>query len=497
MPVKKKPLEGRELLRTLASGLRTAATKPNIHGYKPHEKQVDFHSSPVQIRLFLGGNRSGKTVGGACESCWRLQGNHPYLITPQPPVALRAVAVDFVDGVFKIMLPQIARWLPPSALINGSWTDSWDSYLKTLTLANGSTIEFMSYEQDLEKFAGTSRHGIWFDEEPPKAIYEENLLRLLDVSGQMWITMTPVEGMTWLYDDLYLAAKTNPAIHVTEVDMAENPHLNHGELDMFLSTLDQDAKDARQHGKFVQIGGLIYKNFSDKNVIDPMIPPNDWLHVAAMDHGLNNPTAWLWGAVDHDGRIIIYDEHYEAQQLVGYHAQMVRNRELARGFEPSYRVGDPSIRNRDPITGTSVQLEYMDYSVAIIPGNNDVAAGINRVRRYIEGVEGQPNLFITRNCINLIEELNRYRWSTWATKKMNYSKNKKEDPHKRNDHAVDALRYLIASRPLLDDGTEIVESTMRERFGLSLPVSPGVAYDSEYTTKRPTEWVDPVMGSDW
>lgn len=496
MPKQKPQPNLTEVLKKLAQGIRTSATRPNIHGYKPHEKQIEFHSSPAQTRLFLGGNRSGKTVGGATETIWCLCGNHPYRHTPEPPVYGRAVAVDFMDGVEKIIKPEIARWLPPSALKNGSWSDSYESYTRTLTLQNGSSLEFLSYEQDIEKHAGTSRHFIWFDEEPPQPIYEENLLRLLDTMGHLWMTMTPLFGMNWVYDGLYLAARTNPMIHVTEVDMAHNPHLNQGEIQAFLATLDNDAREARQHGKFVALGGLIYKGFSQKNIIDPMIPPPDWLHFTSMDHGLNNPTAWGWFAVGPDGEIILYDEHYEDQQLVGYHAQAVLERERRSEITPSYRIGDPSIVARNPITGTSVQLEYMDYGLAIAPGNNDVHGGINRVARYLEGVEDRPKFYITRNCVNSIEEMSRYRWGSWATKKMGYDRNKKEEPHKKNDHACDMIRYAIASRPLYDDGIEIPDIEIKNLVSHSLAVVPErPTVDRDVFSK--TEWVDPVLGQDW
>lgn len=499
MPSKKPQLSGNEVLKKLSQGIRTAVTRPNIWGYHPHEKQLDFHSNPAQTRLFLGGNRSGKTTGGATEAVWWLMGNHPYRQTPRPPVAGRAIAVDFMDGVEKIIKPEISRWLPPSSLKNGSWMDSYENYTRTLTLENGSTLEFLSYEQDIEKHAGTSRDFVWFDEEPPQPIYEENLLRLLDKQGHMWMTMTPLFGMNWVYDGLYLASRTNPMIYVVEVDMAHNPHLNQGEIQSFLATLDDDAREARQHGKFVALGGLIYKNFGDKHIIDPIIPPHNWLHFTSMDHGLNNPTAWLWIAVGPDGEMIVYDEHYEAQQLVGYHAQMVIQRESRRQPIISYRIGDPSIVARNPITGTSVQLEYSDYGLIIAPGNNDVNGGINRVARYLEGVEGKPRLHITRNCVNLIEEMSRYRWGSWATKKMGYDRNKKEEPHKKNDHACDALRYAVASRPILDDGSGIPDINPREHVAHSVAVNPEKpVYDNlDGWRDVGTQWRDSHLGSEW
>lgn len=447
----------RELVSGLVSGLRQAALRPNMHGYHPHEKQLQFHNSLAHKRLFAGGNRSGKTVGGSIEACWWLTGEHPFRPTPKPPVYGRVVAVDLLHGVEQIVKPQIARWLPPSYLQGGSWAEAYDRESRILRLKNGSTLEFMSYEQDVEKFAGTSRHFIWFDEEPPRDIYEECAMRLIDTSGSLWLTMTPTEGMTWVYDEIYEAAATDPDIDAVTVDLTENPHVNYGEVEAFLSGLTAEEKEMRLKGKFVQIGGLIYSKYFDKqkHVVEPFIPPLDWLHFAGMDHGFNNPTCWLWAAVDHDGRIFVYYEHYESNQIVEYHAKKVHEINARIERLPDYYVGDPSIRNTDPITGTSILLEYMDFDVPIVLGNNDVRAGINRVSRYFEGIDGHPKLFITRNCVNLLAELPRLRWSVWSSKKLLADRNKKEEQHKKNDHACDALRYMIASRPESDDGSEI------------------------------------------
>lgn len=485
-----------DVLTKISSGLKVAASRPNIYGYKPHPKQVEFHSAPQGRRLFLGGNRSGKTVGGAVEAVWWLTRRHPYRKTPDRPVHGRVISVDFINGVEKIVRPEIARWIPNSELKGGSWSTAYDRTLRVLTLENHSTLEFMSYDQDLEKFAGTSRDFIWFDEEPPHDIYVENLLRLLDVNGSLWITMTPVEGMTWIYDDLYIAARTDPNISVVEVDMAENTYLNPGEIEMFMSSLTADERTARMHGRFVQLGGLIYKNFSPKNIIDPMTPDKKWLWVAGMDHGLNNPTCWLWAAVGPDGQVIIHNEHYEAGQLVNYHAARVHQVNSDHQRIPDYYVGDPSIRNTDPITGTSVLLEYMDCGIPIVLGNNDVAAGLNKVSHYLEGTQGVPRLYITRNCVNLLNEIQRYRWSTWATKKHNFEKNKKEEPHKKDDHAVDTLRYIIASRPEMDDGPRSPYPV--NRTGASMPVDPYTAVtDPVSAGPRRSVVTDYTLGSEY
>jgi len=123
----------------------------------------------------------------------------------------------------------------------------------------------------------------------------------------------------------------------------------------------------------------------EKIVIDPLETalPKSWMHFNGMDHGYNNPTCWLWAAVDPDGRIIVFDEHYASGMIVREHAKVVHARNAFWGRIPRYNVGDPSIRNKDPLTGTSVHIEYAECGIPIILGNNDQKAGIQRVARYL------------------------------------------------------------------------------------------------------------------
>lgn len=439
-----------DAFRLLAEKLRTHATRPNIHGYKPHEKQLKFHKSEKKVRLYIGGNRSGKTVGGIVEDLWYVTGRHPYKEV-EIPCRGRVVSVDFINGIEKIIKPEIARWVAPSDLRGGGWSAAYDKQERVLHFANGSFIEFMSYDQDLDKFAGTSRHFIHFDEEPPNDVYTECMARLVDTGGQAWITMTPIEGMTWIYDVIYEPgiAGDNPLYDVIEVSMTENPYLNEGEVQVFLDSLTSDEREAREHGKFVQLGGLIYKEFGENHIVPHTIPPKDWMWVASLDHGFNNPTAWLWHAVSPDGQIVTFHEHYMTNWTVDLHAKEVHKVNTDFGRPPDYYIGDPSIRNTDPITGTSIYEEYIKFGIPVTLANNDVSAGIIRVARYFRtvGPNGTPRLVITENCENLIREAKRYRWATYANKSVANRNNAQEKPHKKDDHCLDSLRYFIMSRP--------------------------------------------------
>jgi phage terminase large subunit-like protein len=448
--------------KLLSEGLRAAAVRPTIYAYSAHPKQVTFHKSPAKGRQFLGGNRSGKTVAGCVEAVYRARGEHPYLDVHPAPTRGRSVAVDFTYGTSQIVIPELKKWIPPSMLINGSWSDSYNGETRELTFENGSTIEFRSYDQDLEKFAGVSRHWTWFDEEPPHGIFKESLMRLIDTRGVWWMTMTPVEGMTWTYKNIYQKRFTDPAIFVVEVEMDENPYLPHEEKEEYLSMLDENDLLARKQGRYIEIAGVIWPQFGKHNIIDPWIPTprEDYLFFNMMDHGFNNPTAWLWGAVDRDGRTFIYHEHYRSGQIVEWHASRVISLNKELEVSPSYYVGDPSIAATDPITGTSIQIEYMENGIPILLGNNDVKAGIGRVARYLKNRDSGPQLYIARNCVKTLEEVPAYRWAQWATRKMREDRNPKEEPHKKDDHSCDALRYGIASRPEMDSGQAVPDGEL-------------------------------------
>jgi hypothetical protein len=128
---------------------------------------------------------------------------------------------------------------------------------------------------------------------------------------------------------------------------------------------------------------------------------------------------------------------------------------------------------------TSIQEEYQKYGLSFIKGNNEVKAGIIRVKRYFNSdkyvakrrtdafsVPGDnfSRLRITPNCVNLIKELRAYRWKTYANKNLQYQNNPYDEPHKKDDHACDALRYMIMTRPDLAAATadHDFDSVMRE-----------------------------------
>lgn len=442
-----------KMLGTISAGLKNP--KPNNYQYAPHDKQVAFHTSVANGRQYIGGNRSGKTTGGINEDIWWLTGRHPYLKLPPAPIFGRIVTVDFKNGATKIIIPQLKQWIPPSDLINGSWEDSYNGNLNTLTLANGSELEIMSHEQDLDKFAGVPRHFMHFDEECPEDIFKECIARLVDYNGRWWMTMTPVEGMTWTMDRIY--ENKTADIDVIEVNTRENPYLTEQGIKTLEDSYDEDERDIRIGGQYIAISGLVFKRFDpEKHVIPAGIPDaRNWEHYESLDSGYNNPTAWLCHAVSRkDGIVVTYKEHYRSEWTVQQHAEYIKEQEKILldeyGIIPFVRVADPAIKQRQLTTGLSIQIEYAQHGVNFATGvKRDVNAGLDKMNNYLRLYKW----FITEDCPNLIREMRRYKRAQYATAKLREKNNKKEEPQKKDDHAIDSTRYFFSFVPDLDPKT--------------------------------------------
>lgn len=59
-----------------------------------------------------------------------------------------------------------------------------------------SKLGLKSYQQGRGSFEGTAQHAIWLDEEPPRDVYEECLIRTATTGGLIMLTFTPLEGMS-------------------------------------------------------------------------------------------------------------------------------------------------------------------------------------------------------------------------------------------------------------------------------------------------------------
>lgn len=478
-----KEIDLTEVFLRLGEGLQESVHAPNLYNYVASDKQKAFHEMQQKARLYIGGNRSGKSLGSTIEGIFYVTHTHPYRQTPEGPVRGRVVAVDFLNGVDKIILPLWKQWLPKKYLINGSWEDSYSRERHVLTLNNGSFVEFMSQDQDLDKFAGSSRHFIHFDEECPKSVWQECLARLVDTDGDWWMSQTPVQGMEWIFDDVYIPAKEGTKdIGIVEASMEDNPTLSKAAIDRYMDSLSEEERLIRKNGQYVHLGGSVFPEFSPITHCIPrgkFQPTSKHRIIRTMDSGYTNPTVWLWMAVDEDGTIVVFQEHYQAKWNVAQHAEVVNKitDKILResGAELFLTTGDPAIKQTKEHTGTSILHEYSKHGIYIavdaIP--NDRRVGLEKIQQYmkINPKTGKPYLMFTDDCAHLIAELPKLKWKKHASVKVAEQKNKLEDIRDKDNHCYDALKYAMT---FMDDlspdrqnprtGNAQFHDTFREAF---------------------------------
>jgi len=186
-------------------------------------------------------------------------------------------------------------------------------------------------------------------------------------------------------------------------------------------------------GKWVLAEGSVYPDFSrETHVYKDMQLPDAWYKVRGIDFGYTNPFVCLWGAVDQDGRLYIYDEHYQAKALIKDHAEAISR----RGDKYYFTVAD-----HDAQDIAELRAQGIDSTNAI----KAVIAGIQKVAARLKvQPDGYPRLMISDKCVNTIREFESYRWA-----EVKEGRNEKEEPIKDEDHCMDTTKYICAE---LDKG---------------------------------------------
>ena len=460
-----------EQRRAVAEQLKTLgeAFKRNpLLGYRPHPKQVSFHApaGPTELdlagrvaregwpaaRLFLGGNRSGKTTATMVDTILQAVDrefvpNHLLSFRRwEAPFYCRVVTPDLTNTLEGVVLQKFREWMPKSQLVGGGFDKAWDKQLRMLRLKNGSWIQFFSNDQDLDKFGGAALHRIVYDEEPRSDIRRECLMRLIDYGGEELFGMTPLDGMSWVFDEFYDPWERGIAgedVRVVVVDMDDNPHLDRATMARVLRGLTPNQRQARKSGRFVAFAGLIYPEWTEGRYVRPQpneIPKNVEVF-CAIDPGYRFLCVVLYGYLDADDKLVVFDELALEQAKVSDVCLQIRMRNERWGINPRWYVIDPAARNRNTQTGRSDQAEFADNGIYTIPAHNAVMAGINHVKERLAA----SKLEVCASCPELIAEFKRYRWVKDLARSENAPS---ERPVKKDDHALDALRYMVMQRPL-------------------------------------------------
>jgi len=415
------------------------------------EKQSKFHNSPASTRALFGGNRSGKTTSGGMEFLYHITGQYPEWY-PQDQrfngaIKGRIGAQDFQKGVGEVVIPFFEEWMDPG-LVKRKVKNPMGIPVKWY-MKNGSVFDILTYEQNTEQWEGWKGHIAWFDEPPPRNKYIATLRGMVDYHGRNWLTLTPLT-QPWIYDDIYTKSD-GKSVFVVTTDIRDNIHLSEDAIKEFEKQLTEEEKEARLHGRFLHLTGLIYKEFEpDVHIIRHKDIKPHWTRYMAIDPHPRVPTAVLWLAVDEKENHYIYDELWLKDMDIKQIANAIKAQE---GVNPAHvKLIDPHADKEDSLAGGfNVRKELMRHGIFTQRGNSDPDLGKHRIRQALKRNYSPllktdvAQLHISDYCKQTIFEFQHYIWDDHRRNKEEYDP--KETPKKKNDHFMDCLRYIYNYQP--------------------------------------------------
>jgi len=433
-----------------------------MHFYKAYGAQADLHTSQADIRALSGGNQVGKTLAGSMEMAWTVGGVHPYRKNYYGRVAGRDCCVDF-GHVMGVLLPTYRKILPRGectlagktfegkprvwpGLKHGDFDKAYNVDRKILTLANGSYIEFKSYDQGWRRFQGAQCHIIRMDEEPDswgEQIYNENRARQLTLGINLLFTLTPLNYSQWLFDEIYEGAARSDNIEVFECSVYDSRYIDAEVIKAIEAIKDPAEREARLFGRPTYRAGLVYKEYGSHNLVDHYAVPGHWKRTIIIDPHIEKATAVNWVATDEEtGKSVVYREG-DLRGTVQQISEEIRS--MSEDEYISVILMDPSARAKNTIDGRGALVdEFRKHLHGVILANNAVDKGINLVRQYVANNAGGPILSVMKSCPVTHSQMKSYSWKPPTPTGEDRSK---PTVVKKNDDHCDNIRYWAMHNP--------------------------------------------------
>lgn len=419
-------------------------------GYKPHPKQLLFHESPARFKIPICGRRFGKSQMAAKEF-------EPLLMIPNRRYWIVGPTYDLGEKEFRIIWNDMIIKLGL-----GREKDVKRSYAKkqgdlSIEFPWGTRIEVRSGERP-ENLVGEGLHGVIMSEAAKHSQDTwDRFIRpsLTDYRGSAIFPTTP-EGQNWIYNLWKLGRDPSfPEYESWQFPSWDNPHVyplgkEDPELLTTLRTTSTEEFLQEYAADFTSFAGKIYGEWDESTHVqevgfNPMLK-----NYIAFDWGYAAPMAAIEFQIDSMGRVRIWREHYKSRMRLKDFLGELRRRDQPPGYHLDLTFGDAA----DPEAVVSVSEDFSPCYAD--PRSKMGTSGGNLESGWREGIElvkgllklqevdqdeygtpiEQPWLVVDHSCANLIREFNNYRIDDPVR-----GRDPKERTYRKDDHALDALRY--------------------------------------------------------
>lgn len=301
--------------KALLAAIDKELSRRRLDSYAPYKKQRDFHDAgdTHRERLFMAGNQLGKTVAGAAEMAIHLTGKYPADWKGRrfsKPIAAWASGVtgeSVRDTTQRLLVGRPGEYgtgMIPADCIVGEpkramgVADLLDSVSVKHASGGNSRLYFKRYEQGREKWQGETLDVVWFDEEPPQDIYTEGLTRTNATGGMVYLTFTPLMGMSDVV--MRFISERSPDRIVISMTIDDVEHYTPEERERIVSSYPAHEREARSKGIPTLGSGRIFPIEESAISVNPFPIPSHWPRINGIDFGWDHPTAAVQCAWDRD-----------------------------------------------------------------------------------------------------------------------------------------------------------------------------------------------------
>lgn len=241
------------------------------------------------------------------------------------------------------------------------------------------------------------------------------------------------------YKDQSRDSLKSKGIFFLEGQTSDNPWITQSYIQRLMDNYPRWWIDRYLYGLWDNREELVFSEFNEKknviDIVDPATIPKHYIKRNGFDWGWVNPFANIWGFVDGDGVLTIYDD-VEQNKTIPEDVARICNKHGKILTIADHAMKGQKMPTRDDENRT-VWTELEKYGMQLYPCNKEELSNIVLVNSLFK----TDKLRITKNCVNLKRDIKNWKWKRL---KLGTDKNMSEEPVDLNNHCGDALNYLCS-----------------------------------------------------